>query len=103
MRYTTSFSGIKDKDVTEAVKEDLCKLCNGTCEQDATEGYQNYAGAFICMAEGDNDRVGFVRQSTPEEVFNKYGNKYGSASDYQLLCKDGTKKGNSGNLKSRQN
>ena len=85
MRYTTLFSRIKDKDVSDDVKEDLCKLCNGTCKQDATEGYQDYAGAFFCMAEGNNDRVGFVKQSTPNEVFNKYGNKYGTKNGYKLL------------------
>ena len=103
VRYTTSFSGIKDKSVNDTVKEDLCKLCNGSCAQNTTtERYQNYAGAFICMAEGNNDRVGFVKQSTPDEVFNMPGNKYGTKNDYKLLCKDGTKKGKSDTSKLRK-
>ena len=44
------------------------------------------------MADGDNDRVGFVRQTTAMEFLNKYPS-YGNTSDYELLCPDGTKAG----------
>ncbi|CAB3976742.1 Hypothetical predicted protein [Paramuricea clavata] len=83
--------GINDKDVTDAVKKDLCKLCNGTCAVNSTEPYYDYQGAFKCMADGIKDRVGFVKQTTADEVFAAAGGNYGDASDYQLLCTDGTK------------
>ena len=53
----------------------------------------SYEGAFICMAEGNKDRVGFVKQTTADSVFKMYPGKYGSLADYELLCTDGTKKG----------
>ncbi|CAB4026775.1 Hypothetical predicted protein, partial [Paramuricea clavata] len=81
------------KDVSEEVKTDLCSLLNGSCEFADTEPYSNYQGAFKCMADGNNDRVAFVRQTTAAAVFAAYPVKYGSASDYKLLCTDGTTKG----------
>ena len=76
------------------VKEDLCKLCNGTCDSNGV--YAGYEGAFKCMANGNNDRVGFVKQDTANAVFKDYPRgKYGSSSDYQLLCKKGTTAGKS--------
>ena len=54
----------------------------------------SYEGAFICMAEGNKDRVGFVKETTADSVFKSYPKKYGTKDDYQLLCTDGTKKGN---------
>ena len=72
------------------MKDDLCKLCNGTCAFNTTaEPYSDYMGAFRCMAEGNNDRVAFVKQTT----FADTNNKYGVESDFKLLCPDGTKKG----------
>ena len=66
----------------------------GTCATDSSkEPYYGYEGAFKCMAEGNNDRVGFVKQTTADAVFTKYPGKYGNKSDYQLLCTDGSKKG----------
>ena len=47
----------------------------------------------MCMADGNMDRVGFVKQDTADSVFAKYSGKYGSLSDYELLCTDGTRKG----------
>ena len=70
------------------VKEDLCKLCNGTCDSKGV--YAGYEGAFKCMANGSNDRVGFVKQDTANAVLDYPGGKYGNSSDYELLCKNGT-------------
>ena len=47
----------------------------------------------MCMAEGNEDRVGFLRHDTADSVFAKYPGKYGNISDYELLCKDGTRQG----------
>ena len=47
----------------------------------------------MCMAEGNRDRVGFLRHDIANSVFIKYPEKYGNVSDYELLCTDGTKKG----------
>ena len=47
----------------------------------------------MCMAEGNKDRVGFLRHDTADSIFAKYSEKYGNISDYELLCKDGTRKG----------
>ena len=77
--------------MSQEVKTDFCKLCNGTC--DSNDRYAGYEGAFKCMAKGDNDRVGFVKQDTADKVVN--GTGYGTKSDYKLLCKDGTTKGES--------
>ena len=44
------------------------------------------------MAEGNNDRVGFVKQDTADAVLADYP-EYGSKADYRLLCPDNTKKG----------
>jgi hypothetical protein len=48
------------------------------------------------MADGDNDRVGFVKQTTANDVFTNNPGKYGSKADYKLLCQDGKTKGKSG-------
>ncbi len=90
------FPGIKDiAGVSDAVKKDLCKLCNGTCAQNsATEPYNSYEGAFKCMAAGNNDRVGFVKQDTADAVIFA-DQTYGLKTRYILLCIDGTTKGKS--------
>ena len=80
--------GIKDEKVSNEVKKDFCKLCNNTCS--SKDGYAGYAGAFKCMAKGNNDRVGFVKQDTAGEVVD--GNEYGKKGDYKLLCTDGKTK-----------
>jgi hypothetical protein len=46
------------------------------------------------MAEGNNDRIGFVKQTTADEVIKDNPN-YGPKSNYKLLCSDGTTKGKS--------
>ena len=81
--------------MSDAVKEDLCKLCNGDCKKNsATEPYYSYEGAFKCMAAGNNDRVGFVKQDTADAVILA-DQTYGPKTRYILLCTDGTTKGKS--------
>ena len=83
----------KQEGISEEVKKGFCNLCAGTCATDSSkEPYYGYEGAFKCMAEGNNDRVGFVKQTTADAVFANYP-KYGSKADYRLLCPDNTKKG----------
>ena len=88
------FTGARDvKGISDAIKNDLCNLCNGTCATSSSkEPYYSYEGAFKCMAEGNNDRVGFVKETTADAVLADYP-KYGSKADYELLCKNGTKTG----------
>ena len=88
------FPGIKDvAGVSDAVKEDLCKLCKGDCKNNsATEPYYSYEGAFKCMAAGNDDRVGFVKQDTADKVI-KADALLGPATKYKLLCSDGNTKG----------
>ncbi|CAH3029437.1 unnamed protein product [Porites evermanni] len=45
----------------------------------------------MCMADGKGD-VAFVKHATTKEVVTKDPGKYGAVSDYQYLCKDGTRK-----------
>ncbi|XP_028392085.1 serotransferrin-like [Dendronephthya gigantea] len=75
---------------SESVKKDLCSLClNEICSTTASNTYLGYVGAFKCMADGNNDRVGFVKQTTADEYIKKYG---GKREDFKLLCTDGTTK-----------
>ena len=89
------FTGARDKEgISDEVKDDLCSLCKGSCStKDGKEPYLGYVGAFVCMAEGKNDRVGFVKQTTFDEMKKKYPTQYGNKDDYKLLCTDGTTKG----------
>ena len=80
------------------MKTDLCSLCDGSCAKDSsTEAYYNYEGAFKCMADGNNDRVGFVKETTASDFLKKYSN-YGVLGDYKLLCPNGTKAGKLNNI-----
>ena len=72
--------------MSQEVKDDFCKLCNNSCND--KDGYAGYEGAFKCMASGNNDRVGFVKQDTADKVVSK-----SKKDDYKLLCKDGKTKG----------
>ncbi len=47
------------------------------------------------MAAGNNDRVGFMKHGTAEKVIATYPRKYGTISDYRLLCRDGSTKSKS--------
>ena len=90
------FTGILKK-VTydKSIGHDFCSLCNGTGNNRCTNS-DPYAGnerAFICMAEGNMDRVAFVKQDTAANVFAKYPGKYGDEDDYELLCPNDERKG----------
>ncbi|XP_078420237.1 melanotransferrin [Cetorhinus maximus] len=78
----------------------LCQLCIGDeqnenkCADNANERYFNDSGAFRCLAEQTGD-IAFVKHSTVSE--NTDGNnpmtwaKDLNSSDYQLLCRDGSR------------
>ena len=88
---------MKSYNVPAEVSEKLCAICNGTrsdkCSRDVSKnGYVGYHGSFMCMAEGKGD-VSFAKHTTVDEVLAKYPGKYGATSDYEYLCKDGTRKG----------
>ncbi|XP_076150501.1 transferrin-a [Alosa pseudoharengus] len=91
-----SWQGIEDKPVEDAVMEffsascapgankdsKLCKQCKVDCSRSHKEPYYDYHGAFQCLKDGAGD-VAFVKHLTvPDNEKN----------DYELLCKDGTKK-----------
>ena len=62
----------------------MCALCKDECKKDGN--YSGYSGAFRCMDEGVGE-VAFVKHTTVKE------NKPGMETNYQYLCKDGTRKG----------
>ncbi|XP_007896632.2 melanotransferrin [Callorhinchus milii] len=78
----------------------LCSLCIGNgqdkykCEANNNELYYSYNGAFRCLAEQVGD-VAFIKNST---VFDNTDGKNAeewakglNSSDYQLLCRDGSR------------
>ncbi|XP_068721818.1 melanotransferrin-like [Montipora capricornis] len=86
--------GVKTYNTTGEIPGKLCALCAGTgdtqCSGDTSENkYAGYHGSFKCMAEDKGD-VAFVKHVTVKEVVAMGG--YRSASDYQYLCKDGSRK-----------
>nr|DBA26228.1 TPA: hypothetical protein GDO54_010516 [Pyxicephalus adspersus] len=85
-----------------ALNPSLCELCKGddsgknVCANNGTEIYQDYNGAFRCLVEGGD--VAFVKHSTVHD--NSDGNQGMNSdtwardvlsSDYELLCRDGTR------------
>ncbi|XP_077581356.1 transferrin-a [Stigmatopora nigra] len=60
----------------------LCKNCKGDCSRSHDEPYYDYGGAFRCLEENAGD-VAFVKHLTVPD--NKKAN-------YELLCKDNTRK-----------
>ncbi|XP_053287375.1 melanotransferrin [Pleuronectes platessa] len=78
----------------------LCELCKGDgsgtlfkCDKSPKEMYYSYEGAFRCLAEGTG-QVAFIKHTTVEENTEGRGPEWAKllkSSDYQLLCRDGTR------------
>ncbi|XP_063772434.1 melanotransferrin isoform X2 [Pseudophryne corroboree] len=77
----------------------LCELCKGdgsgqnVCVANGQEMYQDYDGAFRCLVEGGD--VAFVKHSTVPDNSDGMNSaawaKEVLSSDYQLLCRDGSR------------
>ncbi|KAG9343637.1 hypothetical protein JZ751_013807, partial [Albula glossodonta] len=93
------WGGIDDESIMRAVSEffsascvpganqdgkfpNLCQLCKGDCSRSHKEAYYDYGGAFQCLKDGAGD-VAFVKHLTVPD---------GEKGDYELLCKDGSRK-----------
>ncbi|XP_070688050.1 melanotransferrin [Pempheris klunzingeri] len=77
----------------------LCQLCIGDdsgqhqCELSSKERYFSYDGAFRCLVEAAGD-VAFIKHTTVEENINVPSKPWTQgllSSDYELLCRDGTR------------
>ncbi|XP_028258916.1 melanotransferrin [Parambassis ranga] len=77
----------------------LCQLCKGDgsgghrCETNNNEMYYSYEGAFRCLVEGAGE-VAFIKHTTVEENTDGEGPTWAQglrSSDYELLCRDGTR------------
>ncbi|XP_042339685.1 melanotransferrin isoform X2 [Plectropomus leopardus] len=77
----------------------LCELCAGDgagghkCEMSDKERYYSYEGAFRCMAQGPGD-VAFIKHTTVADNTDGRGPAWAHtlvSSDYELLCRDGTR------------
>jgi len=77
----------------------LCDLCHGTaahyCDRNAMEDFYGNTGAFRCLVEGGGD-VAFVKHTTVMENCDGKRKEIWArnqlTADYQLLCRDGTRK-----------
>ncbi|XP_075058342.1 melanotransferrin isoform X2 [Mixophyes fleayi] len=77
----------------------LCEMCKGdgsgqnVCLPNGQEMYQDYEGAFRCLVEGGD--VAFVKHSTVPDnsdgITSVAWAKGVLSSDYQLLCRDGSR------------
>uniref|UniRef100_A0A4W4G526 Serotransferrin n=1 Tax=Electrophorus electricus TaxID=8005 RepID=A0A4W4G526_ELEEL len=90
------WTGLEDSDLKKAVMEfflascapgadkgsKLCQLCKGDCSRSHKEPYYDYEGAFQCLKDGVGE-VAFVKHLTVTGA---------DKADYELLCKDGTRK-----------
>ncbi|OCT78563.1 melanotransferrin [Xenopus laevis] len=87
--------------VPGSFQQGLCQLCigdangNNVCDLNGgLERYSDYSGAFRCLVEGQGD-VTFIKHSTVAE--NSDGKNTDPwardviSSDYQLLCRDGSR------------
>ena len=81
-KHNNLFLGVKDEEgVSKEVQDTLCKLCkDNNCNDNSP--YAGYNGAFQCMNESEGD-VAFVKHDIPPK----------GSVDFELLCQDGSKKG----------
>ncbi|CAL4059894.1 unnamed protein product, partial [Meganyctiphanes norvegica] len=77
----------------------LCHLCYGSgpnyCARNHMEPFYGFSGAFRCLVEGGGD-VAFLKHTTVSENVDGRRKEWWArnqlTSDYQLLCRDGTRK-----------
>ena len=77
----------------------LCDLCHGSashyCQRNHMEDYYGHTGAFRCLVEGGGN-VAFIKHTTVTENCDGKRKEWWArnqlTSDYELLCRDGTRK-----------